>query len=113
MPCQRWLVAAFTPLRALWPHRLLRLVHIPAREPPCRRHGAPGHPELRARRGMVLELLDAAVPRRPQADRTPAPPARPARAWPSGTRAAGLAETPALTRRRSASSVKPARLPFG
>ena len=43
-------------LRALRPRRLLRLLAVPARQPPCGGRRAPDRPELRARRGLVLGL---------------------------------------------------------
>jgi hypothetical protein len=62
--CLRWLVVPPPPVRALRPRRLLRLLAVPTREPPRRRPAPPDRPELRARRGMVLELRDRGIPRR-------------------------------------------------
>src|SRR6266566_1321986 len=49
VPRFRRLVVSPAPLRALRPHRLLRLVALAAREPPCFRSAASGRPKLRAR----------------------------------------------------------------
>ena len=67
----RRLVAAPAPLRALRPRRLLRFLARPARQPPRGRDRAPARQELRAGRGVVLELRDRAVLRRARRSRRP------------------------------------------
>ena len=94
----RWLVVPPSSLRRLWPHRLLRLVAIPARQPARGHRRSPGGPELRARRGLVLGLRERALHRWPGAGSAPPSPARPARAGTYGSGAPRLGATVALTR---------------
>src|SRR5450759_3627611 len=82
-------------------HRLLRLLAIAARKQACGRSRTSARTQLRAWRGVVLELRRRAVLRRSVAC---IPRASPDRAAGPRTRregAGGLAEPPALTHRRS------------
>ena len=83
----RGLVVPPASVCALRPCRLLRLVAVAAREPPRRGRAAPGRPELRARRGLVLGLRNRGVPRRSRPGSAAPPPARPARSRTGRTRA--------------------------
>lgn len=53
---QRWLVVSPAPVCAVRPYRLLRHLAIAACQRACGRDWSSAHPELRARRGVVLEL---------------------------------------------------------
>ena len=97
MPGRRWLVVPSPPLRALRPHRVLRLVPLAARESPCSRRAPSGHPKLRAGRRLVLGLRARGRFRRSRPCLTPPSPARPASAGTSGPRSVGLAGETALT----------------
>jgi hypothetical protein len=98
MPRLRGLVVPPPSVRALRPHRLLRLITIPARKSSCGRCGAPNHPKLRARRGLVLGLHVRAVPRRSGPDSASTSPTRPAGARTQRSGAPRLDATAALTR---------------
>src|SRR5438477_12672117 len=86
--------APVCPVRA---HRLLRHLAVTARERARGGHRAPGHPQLRAGGGLVLELCDRRVLRvRPGADPTGPPSPRPAGTRSGRPGAARLARPPAL-----------------
>mgnify|MGYP003376175875 CR=1 FL=1 len=93
------------PLRGLRPHRLLRLVALAAREPPCGADRAHGRAELRARRGLVLGLRRRRA-RGGRARARPAaePPDRPAATRPGRPRAGRLGGPAQLAWRGSPSS---------
>ena len=93
----RWLVVPPSSLRRLRPHRLLRLVAIPARQPPRGRRRSSGGPELRARRGLVLGLRERALHGGPGVGSAPPSPARPTRAGTNGSCAPRLGTAVALT----------------
>jgi hypothetical protein len=67
------------------PHRLLRQLARPARHCACDRFGSPGHLQLRAGRGLVLELPNKRIHGRTWARTPAASSARPTRTWPSRT----------------------------
>src|SRR6516165_12621253 len=86
-------------LCAVRAHRLLRLLAGPACQRARGGHRAPDRPELRAGRGMVLELRGGPhVLKRPGAGPARAPSPRPAGARPGRARAPRLAVSAALTR---------------
>ena len=92
----RRLVGAPAPLRPVRPRRLLRLLPGPARHRALPGHRAPGDPELRARRGLVLGLPHRRAARRPRARRLPprVPRTRRCPARPTGSRPTGAAHPP-------------------
>ncbi len=86
------LVAAPAPVHPVRPHRLLRQLAVPARHPACQGDRSPGHPLLRAGRGVVLVLPERGLLRdRPGARRPDEPPGRPAHPGPVRPRPAQLA----------------------
>src|SRR5262249_34199460 len=93
----RGLVVPPAPMCPVGAHRLLRHLTVPARERPCGRDRAPGDPEFRAGRVMVLELCrEPDVWQRPGPGAAGASPARPASARPGWPGAPGLADPAAL-----------------
>ena len=96
MPGGRRLVAAFTALRPMRAHRLLRLLPLAARQPPLSRCWSSPDPQLRTWRRLVLELQHRTVLRRSVARPTRASPARPTYAWTRRASAGGLAAPPSL-----------------
>src|SRR6202041_2829318 len=96
VPRCRRLVGSPASMRPVWAYRLLRHLTVAAREQARRGDRASDHSQLRARRGLVLELRHRAVRRRPAVSAAGASscrPARPRTAWESP---AGLAAPPAL-----------------
>src|SRR5499427_763565 len=94
---ERRLVVPPAPVRPMRAHRLLRLLTGPAREPSCSRFRAPGDPEFRAGRVMVLELRrEPDVRQRPGPGTAGASPARAAGARPGRPGTPRLAVPPAL-----------------
>src|SRR5712671_2795268 len=67
MPCGRTVVVPPAALRQVRPHRLLRYITEPARDGALPRDRPLCHHELRARRGLVLELPHGKTVLRPQA----------------------------------------------
>src|SRR5580704_10988716 len=107
----RGLVVPPAPLYPVRAHRLLRLLARPARQ--CARggDGSPADPQLRARRGVVLELRgEPDVLQRPGPGPARAPSRRPAGTWPGGPRAPRLAVPAALTGPGNSSAPEPAHL---
>jgi hypothetical protein len=87
----RGLVVPSTTMCGVRPHRVLRQLTQPARNRACELVRSLDHPELRARRGLVLGLPDQRVSRR-TSPRTPAASSpRPTRARTSRTGAGQLA----------------------
>src|SRR5690606_32497185 len=90
------LVGPPAPVRAVRPHRLLRLVSGPARDRALPRDRPPAGPQLRAGRGLVLGLPHERAAGGPRPARTPAPAARPGGPRPRGAGPGGLARAPPL-----------------
>src|SRR5690606_27125794 len=87
------LVGSPAPVRAVRPHRLLRLVSGPARDRALPRDRPPAGPQLRAGRGLVLGLPHERAAGGPRPARTPAPAARPGGPRPRGAGPGGLARS--------------------
>src|SRR5947207_2005612 len=102
MPSLRRLVVPPATLRQVRPRRLLRLLAVTARERPRGGGGAPGRPELRTGRGLVLGLRTRGLRRRSAARPAAPPPARSTGPRSGGPGAAGLAMAVALRARGSA-----------
>ncbi|CAA9219279.1 MAG: Isopeptidase T, partial [uncultured Blastococcus sp.] len=84
------------PLRAVRARRVLRLLPQPARPRPRGLLRPPGGPQLRARRGLVLELRHRAAGGRGGAGPAAAPSRRPAGTGPARSGAGRLAVAAAL-----------------
>jgi hypothetical protein len=104
------MVVAPTTLRGVRAHRMLRQLPESARNGPCDLVGSPCHPQLRAGRGLVLELPDQQIhkwtPPRTSAASSP----RPAGAWSSRPGSRQLARPPGVMkkiRRRSPRDCSP------
>ena len=96
------LVVPPAPVRPVRAHRLLRLVAVPARQRARQGGRPPGHPELRAARGVVLELPGRpAVRARTRTGAAAPPPAQPDHARPGRPGPRRLAGPPALLAHRS------------
>ena len=97
MPRQRRLVVPPAPLRALWSHRLLRLVAEPARKRSCQSERPPSHTKFRARRGLVLRLRNRRRHGRSSVSAARAPSAQAADARPCRQGATRLGAPPPLS----------------